>query len=325
MESGLISVIVPVYNRENCIGRCLDSILAQRGVATEVIVIDDGSSDSSLDICKTYANNYTNIVVLSQDNTGPSVARTHGLAYAKGDYVSFVDSDDFIASDTFLLNLLSCLTQFSASICCCGYTRIEKGEERRYSLVQSDTEVHKKDYLRDTLLTPLGGYLWNRLYRRDVVAEHSFEPEYSFAEDLIFNAALFNNIKHVAYSSDCSYCYMDNENSITGGAKEFIVGGKWQFDSIIDRLRVVLPKNDPFIASLLSARAAQQAVNEVVLLSGKKEYSDLRQQLVKTCSLNKGSYALFERSRIKQILIYLIPVLPEWLIAVARKTFIDWG
>ena len=95
----LISIIVPVYNAEKTIKKCIDSILAQTYRNFELILINDGSRDSSLNILKEYENTDERIVVISQENSGVSVARNKGIDSARGDYIIFVDSDDYISEN----------------------------------------------------------------------------------------------------------------------------------------------------------------------------------------------------------------------------------
>ena len=95
----LVSVIVPVYNAEKYLRKCLDSLINQTLKDIEIILVDDGSIDSSLEICMDYAKNHAGIKVLTQKNQGPSVARNNALKIACGKYIGFVDSDDFVEAD----------------------------------------------------------------------------------------------------------------------------------------------------------------------------------------------------------------------------------
>lgn len=92
----LVTIIVPVYNVENYLNRCLDSIIKQSYKNLDIILINDGSTDNSLKICNNYAKNDTRITVINIENSGPSICRNIGLEKAKGGYISFVDSDDYI-------------------------------------------------------------------------------------------------------------------------------------------------------------------------------------------------------------------------------------
>ena len=103
MKNNLISIIVPIYNSENYIKKCLDSILAQTYSNLEVILIDDGSTDNSYNICKDYQKKDNRIVLLQQKNAGVSRARNHGLEVAKGEYIGFVDSDDLLDENWYVI------------------------------------------------------------------------------------------------------------------------------------------------------------------------------------------------------------------------------
>ena len=98
-----ISVIIPVYNAENYVGRCIESVQAQTYNNWQMILVDDGSKDKSLEICQKYADVDNRISVIHQENAGPGIARNTGIAKASGNYVVFIDSDDYIEKDYFLL------------------------------------------------------------------------------------------------------------------------------------------------------------------------------------------------------------------------------
>ena len=98
-----ISVIIPVYNAERYVGKCIESVQAQTYMDWQMILVDDGSMDKSLEVCQRYANQENRISVIHQENAGPGIARNTGIAKATGDYVVFIDSDDYIEKDYFSL------------------------------------------------------------------------------------------------------------------------------------------------------------------------------------------------------------------------------
>lgn len=112
MDTPLISVIIPVYNKEKTIEKCVDSVLRQQHPNIEIILVDDGSQDSSYELCVRLSNTHSNVTVLHQENKGVSAARNIGLKYATGEYISFVDSDDWI-HESMLSLLISCLMIFA--------------------------------------------------------------------------------------------------------------------------------------------------------------------------------------------------------------------
>ena len=123
----LISVIIPVYNADQYLRRCLDSILSQSYTTLEVILIDDGSQDNSPALCDALAQHDARIRVIHQENQGVSAARNTGIAHATGEYIAFVDADDYVAND-FFEHLLQAATQQQADIVCCNLTELLNGE-----------------------------------------------------------------------------------------------------------------------------------------------------------------------------------------------------
>ncbi len=164
-RENLISVIIPVYNVERYIRRCLDSVLAQEGVSLEVILVDDGSTDSSGAICEEYAKKDGRIRVLHQKNGGLSSARNAGLAVAGGEYVGFVDSDDWIAKDMYAY-LLRLIQTFHADVSVCDYKRT--GRPCRPNRRKESFTVRKGEGLDRLFFRMDGGKsffsVWNRLY-----------------------------------------------------------------------------------------------------------------------------------------------------------------
>ena len=120
-----ISVIIPIYNVEKYLNRCIDSVLRQENVTLEIILVDDGSTDSSGIICDEYARKHTNVKCQHNDNGGPATAKNRGYDIAKGNYVAFIDSDDEIKPEMFYTMLQSGYTHH-ADIVCCNYIQVDE-------------------------------------------------------------------------------------------------------------------------------------------------------------------------------------------------------
>lgn len=311
----LISVIVPVYNVEATLERCLDSILAQAEVELEVILVDDGSNDSCGQICESYAKDYSQIVLIRQANGGLSAARNSGLAVARGRYVAFIDSDDYVLPGMFS-NLLCTAKEFDADICCCGYTKVRDGVPEEYSLVDERCMVTPFKYLQDTLFAPLAGYVWNRLYKRELIGSLRFVK--SSAEDLLFNCSLWTSIQKVAYAPGCPYCYVFRSDSLSNSAYAGIKGRNWTHDEISKDVKKILPDQDN-INELLRARDAQNALNELLFISGLHEYDWIRPRLLSMVRDNYESYCRFEQSTIKRLAYKVLPALPPALLGFLSK------
>lgn len=165
----MISAILPAYNVEKYLGQCIESILSQ-GVKCEIIVINDGSTDNTLQVAQNYAQKYNNIAVLTQENSGQSVARNRGIEIAKGDYLLLLDSDDYLIENT-LKNLYNiCLENdldYVKTAWKTFYDNSNKETETIPAIVDMNKVISSKDFFLQSLQ---GGYncvLWNGLIKRE--------------------------------------------------------------------------------------------------------------------------------------------------------------
>ena len=215
----LLSIILPVYNVGMYLSMCLDSLLNRNlnVLDYEIVAINDGSTDNSLDILNEYASKYPNIKIFSQENKGLSVARNEGLKYAKGEYVWFVDSDDFVKSNC-LLELFGILLDLDVDVL--AIDRIEYNNqtfiEKKYAREKCDSS---KLYVGSDFLGIFNNevsvwmYLWNRTFL--VKNKLLFAPGL-LHEDLLFTPVALYFAKKVKYVNICAYCYrIFRQNSIT--------------------------------------------------------------------------------------------------------------
>ena len=210
----LVSIIVPVYNVEKYLGKCLDSILAQDFTDYEVILINDGSKDSSGAICDEYARNNGTITVYHKENGGPAGARNLGIENAHGKYLAFVDSDDEIEPG-YLRKLTEAITLANAQAAVCGIKYVYL-DERPVRIVNN--EIVAGDCLssaskffeieRAYAFNPV----WNKLYEADLVKQSGIRFDDEYGEDVKFNIELFTHISEIAVVSDALYRY--NKRSI---------------------------------------------------------------------------------------------------------------
>lgn len=210
-----ISIIVPAYNIENYLGRCLESLLAQTYQNLEIIVVDDGSTDQTAKILDTYAEKDKRIIAVHQENQGVSAARNHGLDFATGDYIGFTDGDDFVESDmyAFLANLLE---KKRVDIAHCGYQMVfpnridyyyNTGTER---FMNHDEGVY--ELLTGTMIEP---GLWNKLYRAELFRAVRLPVGVQETEDLLCNFELFMLAKNSYFVDVPKYHYILREGSAT--------------------------------------------------------------------------------------------------------------
>ena len=209
-----VSIIVPVYNVEKYLKRCLDSLVNQTLKDIEIICINDGSTDGSLTILNEYVRNDDRIVVINQENSGVSVARNNGIDVAKGEYVGFVDSDDWVSEDYFE-KLYNFAIQNNAEIAVGSIIRLHKFNRRKFltfdkAIVTSD--INLKFELCDM---PEKSYVWNKIYKSSKLKEIGLKFEEGIVfEDCIFTPqALFYFDKMVTVP-DSYYFYWRRSNSI---------------------------------------------------------------------------------------------------------------
>lgn len=164
--SVLISVIVPVYNVEKYLSKCLDSLVSQTIKNIEVIIINDGSTDRSVDIINNYVDKYHNFFSFSQQNSGLSSARNKGLEFAKGEFVAFLDSDDWVAKDAYEI-LYNKAMFYNADVVTCGSIHVYEDYEKSYSLCNSDIVFNLSKEPEFISLVKVAA--WDKLFKRDVI------------------------------------------------------------------------------------------------------------------------------------------------------------
>lgn len=215
MESDLISVIVPVYKTEPYLAKCIESILEQTYSNLEIILVDDGSPDNCGNICDEFAKKDSRIVVIHQKNGGLSNARNSALNIAKGNYIGFVDSDDYIASDMFetLFNLAK---NHHSNLAMVSFDEVNENDHiinpKQYTnQIQTLDCVHSiKELLIDDKIQ---NYVWNKLYHRDLFETIRF-PEGKSFEDISIMIEVFEKANGIVYFDSPKYHYLKRSTSI---------------------------------------------------------------------------------------------------------------
>ena len=186
-----VSIIVPVYNAESTLDRCIGSILRQSCADFELLLVDDGSRDSSGAICDGYAAKDARIRVFHKENGGVSAARNLALREAKGKYLQFLDSDDWAAPDATLL-LLRAAEEHGADMVISDFYRVVGERVSVKGDIEEDRVLSREEYAQHMMANPADfyyGVLWNKLYRRDIVQTHRIhmDEDINWCEDFLFN------------------------------------------------------------------------------------------------------------------------------------------
>lgn len=213
MKNPKITVVIPVFNVEKYLRRCVDSVTGQTFRDIEILLIDDGSTDSSGQLCDCLALTDSRIRVLHKANGGPSDARNTGIDHARGEYLIFIDSDDYIDPD--MLEILYGLTvRYGVQVAACThsnhYKSLEKGKAHERIFVYSGQEAMKHVMLGKTMNISM----CTKLIHRNLCANHRFCQGKTY-EDVLYNPGLFLQVDRVAVTTRPMYHYWHRRNSIT--------------------------------------------------------------------------------------------------------------
>lgn len=208
----LISIIVPVYNVEQYVGKCLDSLINQIYKNIEVIVIDDGSTDKSGEICDQYALKDSRIKIIHKQNGGLSSARNVGIINSKGEYLSFVDSDDYVDVD-FISNLYNSCLDNDCQLSICRYHIVNSTSSNRCILPEENRKYSKKEAMQLLLDGKIESFAWNKLYKSEIFDNIIFPQGKSF-EDIYIMHCIFEKCDNIYISSNTAYYYIWRNDSI---------------------------------------------------------------------------------------------------------------
>ena len=216
-----VSVIIPVYNVEKYLNKCVDSVINQTYKNLEIILVDDGSLDNCPKLCDDYAKSDERIKVIHKINEGVSVARNVGISVASGEYVCFFDSDDFVEEDV-LEKMLDAIVEKAYDVCVCGYSvdiYNKEGEKESASEVVPWKQVCENLSLIECEKN-LGicGYAWNKLYRKEFLTHNGlfFEEGTSLIEDLLFNSMAISKGAKVCFLPYAGYHYIQRQRETLG-------------------------------------------------------------------------------------------------------------
>lgn len=242
----MISVVVAAYNTEKYIAKCLESLKKQTYTDFEVIVVVDGATDRTLDICEAFSKQDSRFIIVYRKNGGLSAARNTGLERCTAEYVAFVDSDDYV-SPNYLEVLINAIKMNDCDISACGYIlEDEKGNEKYRTRRKS--ELADNEMFLNNMLIPInrsyGAFVWNKLYKNEIIKKYNIrfpeEKRYLF-EDHYFNYEYMKYARSGCYTSSCAYHYITRENIgiIRGITENNKAADKWLcytevFDLIIN-------------------------------------------------------------------------------------------
>ena len=212
-----ISVIIPVYNTEKYLQRCVDSVIGQQGVTIEIILVDDGSTDASPKICDDYAARYSFITALHIQNSGPATAKNEGSKVAKGNYIALTDSDDKMEPQM-LYKMVTAGYNHDADIICCNYKQIdEKGHVSHLNSTNKQYFLnHEEGLIHLFSKNKIYSQCWTKIYKRQMLTENHIEndPGLRTDEDFIYNIRAFVHAQTTVIVDEPLYEYTHRANSL---------------------------------------------------------------------------------------------------------------
>lgn len=275
----LISIIIPVFNAEQYLERCINSVINQTYKNLQIILVDDGSSDNSGVLCDKMAGMDSRIEVIHKENQGVAKARNDGLNMVKGDFIGFIDADDYAETDMFE-KLYSAICNNNADASVCGY--FEEYSDAPTKIFSSgedcvmDVNEAYSDYLK--MGGKMGSGTWNKLFRATAIGDNRYKS-YVIGEDVEFLCRVLNNCSKVALISYAGYHYIHAEDSAT--AKKFrvknldIINASRDITAFIDDNRPELSDNAyafqaSWVVATLQVMYRDKDVNTEACIEGRK-------------------------------------------------------
>ena len=211
----MLSIIIPVYNVEGYLRRCLKSILKQNTLIDyEIILVDDGSTDTSGRICDEFQSHFPNIQVKHITNSGVAVARNLGMSLAKGKLLYFVDPDDYL-TESFFIEIAPYMDD-NWDVLCFGFNEVKERDmtaiscrQHRYSKIGILTHTKFTNDFIDLFRTDMMYNVWSRIYKKDFILENGIEfPKKSIGEDTLFNFQVYKQLETIRFIEPCLYNYI---------------------------------------------------------------------------------------------------------------------
>lgn len=240
-----VSVIVPVYNNESLIARCLESLFSQTLTSIEIIVINDGSTDGTLDEIERLTAGRKNVIVRTTENQGVSQARNEGIALATGEFIGFVDSDDEAAPEMFR-TLHTTAAEKGADLTVCDVEKYDAHGVVSNSALNLKPQFLKGEHFRERLIHDLVEFkyyysCWNKLYRASTIKDHriSFDRRISWGEDLLFNLSCSLHIRSCLVLPSALYRFHEvgNSSAVTFQSHQILKQTALVYDSFLDVLK----------------------------------------------------------------------------------------
>lgn len=203
-----VSIIIPIYNTQKYLKKCVESLIKQSYNNIEIILINDGSTDDSKNICLNLKNKDKRIIFLDQKNKGVSSARNLGLKNAQGNYITFIDSDDYVDKD-YIKKMLECIIKNNADICECSVQKIDEHGHNLDIIALKNEIIECREYIKERYanLNNITDFVTHKMFKKSVLAKNKF-PKYNYSEDYIFLTHILENVDKLVIIDKILYYYL---------------------------------------------------------------------------------------------------------------------
>lgn len=303
----LVSVIVPVYKVEKYLSRCIESILNQTYKNIEIILINDGSPDKCPEICDEYAKIDNRVIVIHQANRGPSSARNKGLDIAKGKYIMFIDSDDFISKIT-IEEMLINLIDSKADITMCSYLKFyNRNEITNFNQIKKNEFLNREKILEWLLDEHEICVPWGKLYKSNLFFDLRFQID-KYNEDMFIIYKIFHKAKKIVYDKRQFYYYSQEGTSLT--RSEFNYKKLDMVEAVLEWYHFI-KENYPRLERKAKIKYLTVMIDTCTLLSkqndnfGRKVFKDYSKEIIENYYVYMSSKLVRKNDKIKATLIKL--------------------
>jgi len=284
-EKALISIIIPVYKVEKYLEKCIQSVINQTYENLQIILVDDGSPDNCGKICDEYAKKDHRIEVIHKSNGGLSDARNKGLEMAKGEYIGFVDSDDYIEADMYEV-LYNLLKQYNADVSICNFYTVSQGKISIKNADNGINDYNRIEILKEILLDRnIQSYAWNKLYKKELFDEIKY-PIGKKYEDIGTTFYLLEKCNKIVVTGKSEYYYINRQDSIVNNVTESTITDyieliMQRYDYIEENIKELSSYNKDYLKRILkTAEKDIKSLNEVGDYT-KKKYEELYNKVQK--------------------------------------------
>ena len=282
--AGLISIIIPVYNTEKYLDRCILSIVQQTYEHLEIILINDGSTDNSLSICRKWEKRDERVRVIDTANRGASAARNIGLRHAAGEYVGFVDSDDEIEEEMYAF-LLEKILDVRADICCCTDQYVDMDRNPISCTVMKEGVISNYEFLKAFMELKISGSVCCKLFLSKIIYNNNitFDEDIVFNEDFLFVGKYCKHIDKAVLINKPYYRYYQNEGSVThtkNGSKAIDMSCIIAAQRLLDYANP-MDKELKEIYNCYYAVRIMDVIGQINGADGNKKVTDLRKRMQK--------------------------------------------